>query len=89
MSTMTDELVDLEQLFDESVPCAHGECETPAQWRGMMACCAASALICTAHKIRYMRRWHEVVVFSSANGNGWSCPHCSAKNPAPPIWTPL
>lgn len=89
MSTMTDELVDLEQSLDETIPCVRPSCEAEAQWRGTMACCAASALICTEHKIAYMKKWEEVVVCSSAFGNGWECPHCSAKNPEPPLWFPL
>jgi hypothetical protein len=45
----TLEIVDLEEIFDEDVPCVYPECETPAKWRAILTC-GHKHNVCSKHK---------------------------------------
>jgi hypothetical protein len=49
IDTTTMEITDLEEVFDDIVPCIYPGCSDPAKWRGTLTC-GHSHHVCNLHK---------------------------------------
>lgn len=78
---MTDadakEDVDLEALWEESIPCIVKDCQADVLWRVTFLCCGWYGLTCQPHKVRADRIWRSL----EAQGRPLRCGECNTVIP--------
>ena len=80
--------VNLDELWEESIPCVVNDCQTDVVWRVTFKCCGWSAFACDPHKVRADRIWRSL----EAQGKIFKCEQCQHKGleiDKGIIWTPV
>lgn len=77
--TITNEEIDLSQLFDFEVACewrGEGVCDLPARWILTTTCCNTKGTLCDYHA-RYSHKRNQEII----DADGFlTCAHCGAEH---------